>query len=105
MLRRSDGLLVKRKVVVAPRQPVRSWLLILGMLLRGWGKTAIVVVTRNVCGLLMWPQQSLSVAHLMGLDKSGDNSTRNRGLPRYGMLIARASWLSDTAAGRPRLRP
>jgi hypothetical protein len=75
------------------------------MLLRGWGKTAIVVVTRDVCGLLMWPQQSLSVAHLMGLDKSGDNSTRNRGLPRYGMLIARASWLSDTAAGHPRLRP
>jgi hypothetical protein len=75
------------------------------MLLRGWSKTAIVVVTRNVCGSLMRPQQSFSVTHLKGLDKTGGNVKRDRGLPHLGLLAPRASWLSDTAAGHPRLRP
>ena len=62
-----------------------------------------VIATCEVCGLLMGPQQSLSVAHLMGLDKTAGNLTRNRGLPRPGLLAPRASWLADTAAGHPRL--
>ena len=62
-----------------------------------------VIATCEVCGLLMGPQQSLSVAHLMGLDETGGNLTRDRGLPRLGLLAPRASWLADTAAGHPRL--
>ena len=67
------------------------------------GQDNHVIATCEVCGLLMGPQQSLSVANLIGLAKTGGNLTCNRGLPRLGLLTPRASWLSDTAAGHPRL--
>ena len=62
-----------------------------------------VIATCNDRGLLLGPQQSLSVAHLMGLDETAGNLTSDRGLPRLGLLAPRASWLADTAAGHPRL--
>ena len=59
---------------------------------------------RGVSALLwlMGPQQRLSVPHLMGLHETAGNLTRDRGLPRFGLLAPRASCLADTAAGHPR---
>jgi hypothetical protein len=62
-----------------------------------------VVATRCACGLLRGPQQSLTVAHLMGLGKAAGNLTRDRGLPRLRLLAPRVSWLTVMAAGLPRL--
>ena len=67
------------------------------------GRSQHVIATCEVCGLLMRPQQSFSVAHLKGLDKTGGDLKRDRALPRLGLLAPSAAWLSDTAAGHPRL--
>jgi len=68
-----------------------------------FGRSQHVIATCEVCGLLMRPQQSFSVAHLNGLDKTGGDLKRDRALPRLGLLAPSAAWLSDTAAGHPRL--